>query len=186
MTELSGLSELSKQKTTLIDATLERIEANLILSRADEKTIELYRVTMGDGCYFAARGDLDREAFEHIGQLQPGTAMRVCVFEQRGRRHIAWIRSQERSLPPYDLLAQRRRNLTLLPISLGLLVGSVAALSIPASLIEVLALLGAIFSFLGCAIAIGGLCSSLNPVRTEAQERWQREPYRFVAEGSDR
>ena len=173
-------------KTTLIDTTLERIEANLVLSRADEKTVELYRVTTRDGCYFAARGDLDREAFQHIEQLQPGMAVRVCAFDERGRRHIAWMRGIERSLPPYDLLGQRQRNLTLLPISLALLSLSVVAVGIPASTITFLALLIAIISLFGCAIAIGGLISSLNPARIEAQERWQSEPYRSVAQGSDR
>lgn len=177
---------MSKPKTTLIDTTFERIETDLVRSRAAQKTVQLYRLMTGDGCYFAARRDMDRDDFNHIEALQPGTPVRICVFEQRGRRNIAWIRSVERSIPPYDVLAQRQSNLKLLPICLGLLAVCLGVMGVQASLIAVLAIFVAIISFLGCLLAIGGLIYSLNPVRLEAQERWQSEPYRFVVEGSDR
>jgi len=42
-------------------------------------------LTLLNGCYFAARGDIDADAFEQVGKLQPGINVRVCAFEQRGR-----------------------------------------------------------------------------------------------------
>ena len=177
---------MNNQKTALIDTTLKCIEINQIRSRGDRKTVELYRLTMHDGCYFAARGDIDPEGFEGIERLRPGAIVRICAFEQRGRRKIAWIRSVECDIPPYDLLSQRQRNLTLLSVSFCLLVASLLALGIHASLVTGLAILVAIISLFGCVIAVGGLIESLNPPRVEAQERWQSEPYRFVDEGSSR
>lgn len=179
---------MSQQRTTLIDTTLERIETNLIRRRAGQKTAQLYRVTTGEGCYFAARADMDREDFDRIEALQPGTRVRVrvCVFERRGRRHIAWIRSSGRSIAPYDVLGQRQANFKLLPISLGILAVCLGAMGIPVALIAVLAIFVGIIGFLGCLVAIGGFIDSLNPIRVEAQERWQGEPYRFVVEGEDR
>jgi hypothetical protein len=177
---------MNKQKTTLIDTTLECVEANLIHSRADKKAVELYRLTMRDGCYFAARGDIDPEGFKCIEGLRPGATVRICAFEQRGRRKIAWIKSVEWGVPPYDVLAQRKRNLRLLLVSFCLLAVSVAALGIHTLLVVVPAILVAIVSLLGCVIAVGGLTESLNPARIEAQERWKSEPYRFVGEGSGR
>ncbi|HEY3536719.1 MAG TPA: hypothetical protein VGL01_04755 [Trinickia sp.] len=177
---------MNNQKTTLIDTTLECIEINLIHSRADEKTVELYRLTVHDGCYFAARGDIDPEGFKRIERLRLGAIVRICAFEERGRRKIAWIRSIEYGIPPYDLLRQRQRNLTLLSVSFCLLAASLLGLGIHASLVTVLAILVAIISLFGCVVAVGGLIESLNSSRVEAQERWQSEPYRFVDEGSIR
>jgi len=175
---------MNNQKTTLIDTTLERIETNLIHRRTDKEAVELYRLTMHDGCYFAARSDIDPEGFERIERLRPGAIVRICAFEQGGRRQIAWIRSVEWGIPPYDLLGQRQRNLTLLPVSLCLLVASLAALGIHASLVTGLAILVVIVSLLGGVIAVVGLIASLNPARVEAQKRWRSEPYRSVDGGS--
>jgi hypothetical protein len=177
---------MSQQRTKLIDTTLERIETNLVRRRASQKAAQLYRVTTGEGCYFAARADMDREDFDCIEELEPGTRVRVCVFERRGRRHIAWIRSLGRSIPPYDVLGQRQRNFKSLPISLGILAICLGAIGIRVALIAMLAIFVGIVSFLGCLVAIGGFIDSLNPIRVEAQERWQSEPYRFVVEGEDR
>jgi hypothetical protein len=177
---------MNDQKTTLIDTTLECVEANLINRRGDKKAVELYRLTVHDGCYFAARGDIDPEGFKRIEGLRPGATVRICAFEQRGRRKIAWIRSDEWGIPAYDLLGQRKRNLTLLFASFCLLAASLTALGIHMPLVVALAILVAIVSVLGGLIAIGGLIESLNPARIEAQERWMSEPCLFVDEGSGR
>lgn len=59
-------------------------------------------------------------------------------------------------------------------------------MGIRVALIAVLAIFVGIVSFLGCLVAIGGFIDSLNPIRVEAQERWQSEAYRFMVEGEDR
>ncbi|MFM0289155.1 hypothetical protein [Paraburkholderia megapolitana] len=170
---------MTKHNTTLIDATIDSVDTSLILTRADDKKIRLYRLTLQNICYFAASGDIDAEAFEQIGQLQRGMDVRVCTFEDRGRRKIAWIRSADHAIAPYDALAQKRRNLNLLLISLGVLALSLAALKIPSSIIVALAVFVAIISFLGCFISIGGLTELLRTPRLEVQEIWLREPSSF-------
>lgn len=68
---------MSQQRTKLIDTTLQRIETNLVRRRASQKAAQLYRVTTGEGCYFAARADMDREDFDCIAELEPGTGVRI-------------------------------------------------------------------------------------------------------------
>ncbi|CAE6763681.1 hypothetical protein [Paraburkholderia haematera] len=143
-----------KHNTTLIDTTIDRVDSSLILTRADDKKARLFRLTMQNVCYFAASGDIDAEAFEQIDQLQPGMNVRACVFEDRGRHKIAWIRSADHAIAPYDALAQKRGNLTLLPRALGPLVLSLAALAIPSSFIMALAVFVIFVSLIGCLIAI--------------------------------
>ncbi len=176
---------MSKHNTNLIETTIDGIDTNLIQTRADDKKAKLYRLTLPNGCYFAARSDMDADVFDQVSQLQPGINVRVCTFEEHGRRKIAWIRSAGHSLAPYDIFAQRQRNLRLLTISSCLLTVSLAAVGIGVSLIAVLAIFVAIISLLGCLLSICGLIDSLGAARVEAQERWQREPYRFEAERSD-
>lgn len=177
---------MSKQNTKLIEATMDGIDANLILPRAGNKKAKLYRLILQNSRYFAARDDIDTVAFERIDQLQLGATVRVCTFEHRGRRKIAWIRSAHRGIAPYDLIGQRRRNLTLLLISVSVLAASLVVTGIRVPLILALATFMAIVSLLGCVISIGGLIESLSAARREAQERWQAEPYRFEVKGRNR
>lgn len=177
---------MTKHNITLIDAAIDSVDTSLILSRGDDKKVKLYRLTLKSVCYFAASGDIDTEAFERVGQLQHGMNVRVCTFEDRGRRKIAWIRSADHAICPYDALAQRRRNLNLLLISLGLLVLSLVALKIPSSIVVALAVFVTVISLLGCFISIGGLTELVRTPRLEVQEAWLHEPSSFDMERNNR
>ncbi|CAI8693704.1 hypothetical protein BTK96_000268 [Burkholderia pyrrocinia] len=178
-----------RNHTTLIEATIDRIDTNLIRVEADIKKVPLYRLTMRGACYFIAAGDIDAEAFKQIDQLKPGTAVRACVFEDRGRHRIAWIRSTDLAIAPYDALGQKDSNLSLLTwasiiFMLSLLVGA-AAFKSSWAFVCALALLVSIISLLGTLLAIAGLSDLVfQPQRREAQEKWQYEPASFTMERS--
>ncbi|WP_175976831.1 hypothetical protein [Burkholderia sp. BCC1047] len=178
-----------RNHTTLIESTIDRIDTNLIRIEADIKKVPLYRVTMQDACYFIAAGDVDAEAFKQIDQLKPGMAVRACVFEDRGRRAIAWIRSNDVAIAPYDALAQKQRNVSLLTwtscmLVLSLAIGA-AAFDSHWGLIVPLALFVSIVSVLGGLLALAGLSDLIfKPQRREAQQKWQYEPTRFTMERS--
>ncbi|KWH21028.1 hypothetical protein [Burkholderia multivorans] len=176
--------------TTLIDATIDRLDTNLIRVDAGDKRVQLYRLTMQDRCYFVAANDVDVQAFEQIALLQPGMPVRACVFGDRGRRRIAWIRGSELSISPYDASGRRKRNLSLLTwascvFMLSMLM-CISAFRSGWALVVALTLFVNIVSLLGTLVALTGLSEwVLRPQRREAQEMWQREPSRFTFERSN-
>ncbi|KGB91774.1 MULTISPECIES: hypothetical protein [Burkholderia] len=178
-----------RNHTTLIESTIDRIDTNLIRIEADIKKVPFYRLTIQDTCYFIAASDVDAEAFKRIDQLKPGMAVRACVFEDRGRRGIAWIRSSDVAIAPYDALAQKQRDVSLLTWTscmfvLSLAIGA-AAFNANWALIGVLAVFVSIVSVLGGLLALAGLSDLiLKPQRREAQQKWQYESTGFTVERS--
>ncbi|RQZ19877.1 hypothetical protein DIE15_04655 [Burkholderia sp. Bp9031] len=179
-----------RNHTTLIDARIDRIDTNLIRVKTDIKQVPLYRLTMQDVCYFIAAGDVDAEAFKQVDRLKPGMAVRACVFDDRGRRRIAWIRSHDLAIAPYDAFAQKDRNLSLLTWAscvfiLSLLIGG-AAFKSGWALVLALTVFASIISMLGTLLAIAGLSEWVfRPQRREAREQWQCQPSRFTIERSN-
>ena len=178
-----------RHHTTVIESTIDRIDTNLIRVTADNKKVPLYRLTMQGACYFISAYDIDAEAFKQIDQLKPGMAVRACIFDDRGRRRIAWIRSNDLAIAPYDAFGQKNSNLSLLTwatciFMLSLLIGA-AAFKLGWALVVALTLFVTIVSLLGTLLAIAGLSElALQPQRREAHERWQLEPVGFTAERS--
>lgn len=176
--------------TTLVESTIDRIDTNLVRIEADIRKAPLYRVTMQNVCYFIAAHDIDTEAFKQVDQLKPGMAVRACIFDGRGRRRIAWIRSNDVVIAPYDTLSQRSRDLSLLTWALcifvlSLLIGA-AAVKLGWALVGAMTLVVSIISLLGTLLAIAGLSELVfQPQRHEAHERWQSELARFTAERSN-
>ncbi|WP_230469071.1 MULTISPECIES: hypothetical protein [Burkholderia] len=171
-------------RTTLIEATIDRVDTNLVRVKADVRKTPSYRLTMQNVCYFVTANDLDPEAFKQIGQLRPGMSVRACTFEHRGRRRIAWIRSGNLAIAPYDVIAQKRRNLTLLAWASCLLVLSLgiaaAALHSGWAFVSALSTVAAIVSLTGSLLAVGGLSDLIfQPQRREAQDSWSCEPSGF-------
>ncbi|AXF24243.1 hypothetical protein CUJ89_28430 [Burkholderia pyrrocinia] len=168
-------------RTNLIEATIDRVDTNLIRVKADVRNTPPYRLTMQNVCYFVTASDVDAEAFKQIGQLRPGMSARACIFEHRGRRRIAWIRSGNLAVAPYDAVAQKRRNLSLLAWASCLLVLSLgiaaAALHSGWAFVSALSTVAAIISLVGNLLAIGGLSDLIfQPQRREAQDSWSCEP----------
>lgn len=176
--------------TTLIESTIDRVETNLVRLAADGKKVPLYRVTMQDVCYVLSDDDLDADAFKQIDRLKPGMAVRACIFNDRGRRRITWIRSNDLAIAPYDAFGQKRSNLSLLTwasciFMSSLLIGA-AAFKAGWTLVAAMTLLVSIISLLGMLLAIAGLCElAFRPQRREAQEKWQGEPAGFTLERSN-
>ena len=179
-----------RNHTTVIESTIDRIDTNLIRIVANTNQVPLYRLTMQDTCYFIAAGDVDAEAFKQIDRLQPGMPVSACIFDDHGRRRIAWIVSNDLAIPPYDALAQKEHNLSLLTWAscvfvLSLLIGS-AAFNGGWALVFALTVFVSIISLLGTLIAIGGLSELVfRPQRREAQEKWQCQPPRLTFERSN-
>jgi len=179
-----------RNHTTLIESTIDRIDTNLIRIEADIKKVPLYRLTMQDACYFIAAYDIDAEAFKQVDQLKPGMAVRACIFDDRGRRRIAWIRSDDVAIAPYDAFSQRNSNLSLLTWAscifiLSLLIGA-AIFKQGWALVGAINVFVSIISMLGTLLAIAGLSElAFQPQRREAYEKWQSEPARFTAERSN-
>ncbi|RQV05369.1 hypothetical protein DF047_21210 [Burkholderia cenocepacia] len=177
-------------RTTLIEATIDRVDTNLIRVKADVRKHPPYRLTMQNICYFVTANDVDEEAFKQIEKLRPGMSVRACTFEHRGRRRIAWIRSGSLAIAPYDVRAQKRRNLSLLAwasclvaLSLGT---AAAALHSGWAFTSALATVVAIVGLVGNLVAIGGLSDLIfQPQRREAQDCWPGEPSGFSAERSN-
>lgn len=175
--------------TTLIEATIDRIDTNLVRIAADIEKVPLYRLTMQGTCYFIAADDIDAEAFKKIDQLKAGMAVRACTFDDRGRHRIAWIRSNAVAIAPYDAFRQKSSNVSLLTwasciFMLSLLIGGAAFKSGWAFVGAVSVVVG-IISLLGTLLAIAGLSELVfRPQRREAQEKWQYEPARFTVERS--
>ncbi len=184
-----ALSRPMSNQTTLIEATIDRIDTNLVRVEASIAKVPLYRLTMQNVCYFIGAGDIDAAAFRQIDRLKPGMAVRACVFDDRGRHRIAWLRSGDLAIAPYDALGQKRRNLSLLAwasclFMLSLLIGA-AAFKAGWALVIALAVLVSIISLLGTLLAIAGLSERVfRPQRREAQEKWRNEPAGFKAERS--
>ncbi|WP_338641102.1 hypothetical protein [Burkholderia pyrrocinia] len=177
-------------RTTLIEARIDRVDTNLIRVKADVRKTLSYRLMMQNVCYFVTASDVDTEAFKQIEKLRPGMPVRACTFEHRGRRRIAWIRSGNLAIAPYDAIAQKQRNLTLLTWASCLLVLSLgiaaAALHSGWAFTSALATVVAIVSLVGSLLAIGGLSDLIvQPQRREAQDRWQCEPSGFDVERSN-
>ncbi|MBY4869087.1 hypothetical protein DIE14_04555 [Burkholderia sp. Bp9017] len=176
--------------TTVIESTIDRIDTNLVRIGVGVSKVPLYRVTMQGICYFLCADDVDADAFKQADLLKPGMAVRTCVFDDHGRRRIAWIACNDLTIPPYDALAQKERNLSLLTwasciFMLSLLVGG-AALKAGWALVVALTLFVGIVSMLGTLLAIAGLSERVfRPQRREAQEKWQGQPSRFTAERSN-
>ncbi|KVF22657.1 hypothetical protein [Burkholderia cepacia] len=176
--------------TTLIESTIDRIDTNLVRIAADIGKAPLYRLTMQNACYFIAADDFDAEAFKQIDRLKPGMAVRACIFNDRGRHRIAWLRSSDLAIAPYDALGQRDGNLTLLTRAsivfvLSLLIGA-AVFRSGWAFVGALALLASIISLLGILLAIAGLSDlTFRPQRREAQEKWRYEPAGFTMERSN-
>ncbi|CAB3752670.1 hypothetical protein B7G54_20375 [Burkholderia puraquae] len=176
--------------TTLIEATIDRIDTNLIRVASDLKKVPLYRVTMQGVCYFIAAGDIDAEAFKQIDQLKPGMAVRACIFNDRGRHQIAWIRSHDLAIAPYDAFRQKNSNQSLLMwasciFMLSLLIDG-AAFKSGWAFVGAVALVVGIISLLGSLLAIAGLSELVfRPQRREAQQKWQCEPAGFAVERSN-
>ncbi|KVH12718.1 hypothetical protein WS84_04490 [Burkholderia anthina] len=176
-------------RTTLIEATIDRVDTNLIRVKADVRKNPPYRLTMQNVCYFVTASDVDEEAFKQIEKLRPGMSVRACTFEHRGRRRIAWIRSGNLAIAPYDVRAQKRRNLSLLAWSSCLLVLSLgiaaAALHSGWAFTSAMATVVATVGLVGNVVAIGGLSDLIfQPQRREAQDGWLGEPSGFSAERS--
>ncbi|QVN22473.1 hypothetical protein JYG32_24315 [Burkholderia pyrrocinia] len=176
-------------RTTLIEATIDRVDTNLVRFKADVRKTPPYRLTMQNVCYFVTASDVDAEAFKLIEKLRPGMSVRACTFAHRGRRRIAWIRSGNLAIAPYDVLAQKRRNLSLLAWASCLLVLSLgiaaAALHSGWAFVSALATVVAIVSLTGSLLAIGGLSDLIfQPQRREAQDSWLCEPSGFDVERS--
>jgi len=176
-------------RTTLIEATIDRVDTNLIRFKSDVRKAPPYRLTMQSVCYFVTASDVDAEAFKQIGKLKPGMSVRACTFEHRGRRRIAWIRSGNLAIAPHDVLAQKQRNLSLLAWASCLLVLSLgiaaAALHSGWAFVSALATVVAIVSLVGSLLAIGGLSDLIfQPQRREAQDSWRCEPSGFDVERS--
>ncbi|VWC20085.1 hypothetical protein BLA13014_05673 [Burkholderia aenigmatica] len=173
--------------TTLIEATIDRIDANLVRVAADIEKVPLYRLTMQDVCYFIAADDIDAEAFKKIDQLKPGMAVRACTFDDRGRHRIAWIRSNDVALAPYDAFRQKSSNVSLLTwasciFMLSLLIAA-AAFKSGWTFVSAASVVVSIISLLGALLAIAGLSErAFRPQRREAQEKWQCEPASFAVE----
>ena len=176
--------------TTVIESTIDRIDTNLVRIAIDIKKVPLYRVTMQDVCYFLCAEDIDADAFKQVDLLKPGMAVRACVFDDHGRRRIAWIASNDLTIRPYDALAQKERNLSLLTWAscvfvLSLLIGS-AAFKAGWALVVALTVFVGIISLLGTLLSIGGLSERVfRPQRREAQEKWQCQPSSFAFERSN-
>ncbi|AOR71970.1 hypothetical protein BBJ41_31645 [Burkholderia stabilis] len=176
--------------TTLIESTIDRIDTNLVRIATDIEKVPLYRLTMQGACYFIAADDIDAEAFKQIDRLKPGMAVHACTFDDRGRRRIAWIRSNDLAIAPYDALKQKDRNLSLLAwasiiLMLSLLIGA-AAFKSAWAFVTALAVVASIISLLGTLLAIAGLSDLMfQPQRREAQEKWQYEPASFTAQRSN-
>lgn len=176
--------------TTLIEATIDRIDTNLVRIAPDIKKVPLYRLTMQDACYFIAADDIDAEAFKQIDRLKPGMAVRACIFNDRGRHCIAWIKGNDVAIAPYDAFRQKSSNVTLLTwasciFMLSLLIDGAAFKSGWAFVGAVSMVIG-IISLLGTLLAIAGLSELVfRPQRREAQEKWQYEPAGFAVERSN-
>ncbi len=176
--------------TTLIDATIDRIDTNLIRVASDSKKVPLYRLTMQGTCYFIAADDIDAEAFKQIDRLKPGMAVRACVFDDRGRRSIAWIKGNDVAIAPYNVFRQKSSNVSLLIwasciFMLSLLIDG-AAFKSGWAFVGAVTLVVGIISLLGTLLAIAGLSELVfRPQRREAQEKWQYEPAGFTAEMSN-
>ncbi|WP_446900621.1 hypothetical protein [Burkholderia sp. YIM B11467] len=176
-------------RTTLIEATIDRVDTNLIRVKADVRNSPSYRVTMQNVCYFVTANDVDEDAFKQIEQLKPGMPVRACTFEHRGRRRIAWIRSDKLAIAPYDVVAQTRRNLSLLAWASCLLVLSfglaAAALHSGWAFVSALATFAGIVTLMGTLLAIAGLSDLIfQPQRREAQQSWPGAPSGFDVERS--
>lgn len=176
--------------TTVIESTINRIDTNLVRIAVDNKKVPIYRVTMQDACYFLCADDIDADAFKQVDLLKPGMAVRACVFDDHGRRRIAWITSNDLTIQPYDALAQKERNLSLLTwascvFALSLLIGS-AAFKSGWALVLALTMFVSIISMLGTLLSIAGLSELVfRPQRREAQEKWQCQPRRVTFERSN-
>ncbi|VWD15036.1 hypothetical protein BLA39750_03491 [Burkholderia lata] len=176
--------------TTLIEATIDRIDANLVRVAANVEKVPLYRLTMQDVCYFISADDIDAEAFKKIDQLKPGMAVRACTFDDHGRQCIAWIRSHDVALAPYDAFRQKSSNVSLLTwasciFMLSLLIAA-AAFKSGWAFVSAASVVVSIISLLGTLLAIAGLTELVvRPQRREAQEKWQYEPVSFTMERSN-
>ncbi|MEB4635494.1 hypothetical protein [Burkholderia contaminans] len=186
-----ALSRPMPNHITLIDATIDRIDTNLIRVASDIKKVSLYRLTMQGACYFIAADDIDAEAFKQIDRLKPGMAVRACVFDDRGRRSIAWIKGNDVAIAPYNVFRQKSSNVSLLIwasciFMLSLLIDG-AAFKSGWAFVGAVTLVVGIISLLGTLLAIAGLSELVfRPQRREAQEKWQYEPASFTAERSNR
>lgn len=185
-----ALSRPMPNHTTLIEATIDRIDTNLVRVASDIKKVPLYRLTMQGACYFLSADDIDADAFKQIDQLKPGMAVRACTFDDCGRHQIAWIRSHDLAIAPYDAFRQKNSNLSLLMwasciFMLSLLIDG-AAFKSGWAFVGAVTLVVGIISLLGTLLAIAGLSELVfRPQRREAQEKWQYEPVSFTVERSN-
>jgi hypothetical protein len=161
------------ERTALIDATIDRIDTDLVCAQAG-RAPTLYRLTMQDICYFIDANDVASDSFKLVTQLSSGVSVRVCVIEERGRRKVAWLTGAAIAIAPREVFGEMRLSTKVLAVALCMLaLTAYAAAKVDSFVVIGLASSAATLSLVACILFGAVLIKSLDARRREAQRSWR-------------